>query len=424
MNARFRVLLWAMGMSLVFPSTMVWGAGFGVFTQSASALGQANAVVSHHDSPSALFFNPALINDLTGTQIEAGTTMVKPDREFESAATGQTVESENNPNFPSNFHLTHQFSDRLAAGVGAFFPFGLETEWPENWEGRYLATRSSLVTVNVRPAMAVRLAPWISVAAGIDYVYLDSELESKINLTGLTGGVFGALPDASQKFSGDGDGWGVNVGILLKPTRDIAIGAFYRSEIEIDVDGDLDIDLPPLAEPAASAVAAGLFDTVGSTEITLPQQVMAGISYSGFQDLVLEVGLRWEDWKAFEDIVIELDTGVSSVLKRGWESTLSFNAGGHYRLSERIALLAGYLYGEGAVPGDVLEPSVPDGDTHLFSLGTELTFGALRVDLGYGYQVIQDREKNNTVGADLGGTANGEYRTTLHLVAASAVYRF
>ena len=41
-----------------------YGSGFAIYTQGASALGQADAVIAHTDDPSAIFFNPALINKL------------------------------------------------------------------------------------------------------------------------------------------------------------------------------------------------------------------------------------------------------------------------------------------------------------------------------------------------------------------------
>lgn len=386
------------------------GSGFGVFTQSAAALGQANAVIAHHERPSAVFFNPALLTNLSDTQVEIGTTVIFSDREFESDTTGQTIEAENDANLPSSAYLSYQVNDRLTLGLGVFFPFGLKTEWPENWEGRYLSTTSSLFSTNVRPVIAARLQPWLSVSAGIDYVYLDTKLENKIPL--------GENPDGHQEFSGDGDGWGFNLGLLIDPAENWAVGAFYRSEVEVDIGGDIDFSLPPIPE------SSFFRDGSGNTSVTLPQQVMAGIAYSGFQNIILEAGLRWEDWESFEDIVIELDSGLAKVLKRGWKSTFAVNAGVRYQLSRRVAVLAGYLYGEDAVPSEVLDPSLPDSDTHLFSTGTEIIFGRASLALAYGYQMLEDRDKNNEIGAAIGAAANGSYRTDLHLLGASAGYRF
>jgi len=126
----FRVILYFAIAALVSLPSSALGSGFGIFTQGASALGQGAAVVAHSDSPEAIFYNPALLNDLPGTQVEVGTTLIFADREFTSAATGEKSETQDNVFYPSTFYLTHQFNETFSAGVGVFNPFGMATTWP------------------------------------------------------------------------------------------------------------------------------------------------------------------------------------------------------------------------------------------------------------------------------------------------------
>ena len=72
---------------LIIPAQAI-ASGYGVFTQGASGLGQANAVVAHTTGPSSLYFNPALINDVPGRQVEVGTTAVYSDREIDYTGGG------------------------------------------------------------------------------------------------------------------------------------------------------------------------------------------------------------------------------------------------------------------------------------------------------------------------------------------------
>ncbi|MCK5913034.1 MAG: aromatic hydrocarbon degradation protein, partial [Desulfuromusa sp.] len=72
-----------------------FASGFGVFTQGASGLGQANAVVAHPVGPSSLYFNPALLNDIPGRQIEIGTTAIHADRSIDLDS-GGSEDGENN----------------------------------------------------------------------------------------------------------------------------------------------------------------------------------------------------------------------------------------------------------------------------------------------------------------------------------------
>src|ERR1039457_1703125 len=183
--------------------------GFGIFTQGASALGQADAVIAHSNGPSTIFFNPALMNELPGTRIEIGTTLIFPSRDFKSATTGGTTSTEDTVYYPSSFYVSHAFNDKISAGLGVFNPFGLGTEWNGGWKGRYLATKSTITTFNINPVLSYKITPDLSFAAGLDVILLDASLENKVPIVTP----IGQFPDANSKFKGDGTGVGYNLGI-------------------------------------------------------------------------------------------------------------------------------------------------------------------------------------------------------------------
>ena len=150
---------------------------------------------------------------------------------------------------------------------------------------------------------------------------------------------------------------------------------------------------------------------------------------------MVEIGAHWEGWSAFEELRIGLEQPVAGanedLVARDWDDTWSYSVGGRYALSDQVALLAGYKYGNTPVPDHTFEPAIPDADTHLWTVGADLQFGATTVSLSYGFQHYTDRTKANTVGADpLHGVltepnaANGLYQSEIHLVALSLGYRF
>lgn len=436
--------LWLVLFILLLAATQAYASGFGVFTQGASGFGQANAVMAHAAGPSSLYFNPALLTQVPGTQVEAGTTAIFTDREFKSSLTGRTEESEEDVQFPSTFYLAHQFNDEVAAGLGVFFPFGLSTEWDENWDGRYIATRSEVFTTNINPVVAWRPIPRLAVAAGLDVLYLDAELERKVNSTALgfalnppnpplNPGGLGLLSDVNQKFTGDGWGIGYNLGLVLQVSENIDFGATYRSHIDVNVDGDARFDVP--ADAAGVGFGPLFPKTGGDADIRLPAQATFGLAWAATEKLTLEAGARWEDWSSFDELKIELDQPIlqqsENITLRDWDDTWAFNLGGQYRLNDMVTLLAGYLYAENPVPDSTFDPSIPDSDAHLFTLGTDLTFGRFSVSLAYGYEHHEDRTKNNAIGDPLDpsglnplSSANGEYQADIHLVATSVAYRF
>jgi long-chain fatty acid transport protein len=403
------------------------GSGFGIFTQSASSLGQGSAVVAHTDSPSTIFFNPALMNTLSGTQVEVGTTLVFPNRELRSFS-GNTFETKDDVFFPSTFYITHKFNDKVSAGLGVYNPFGLGTDWGDTWEGRYLATNSEMETFNINPAVSLQVLPGLSIAAGLDILVLDATLENKIDVSGIAGAPSGTFPDAGQKFSGNGTGIGFNVGMHADLGKNFSLGAAYRSEIEVDPTGDVTFDIPNgLPEPLNSIIRASLLNSGAKTRITLPQQVFAGISYKGVDRLTLEAGMRWEGWSSFKELKVDLDNGVSQTQERNWKNTFAIDLGARYRMNDTVSLLGGYLYGQNPVPDSTFEPAIPDSDTHLFCVGAELNFRKFNVALAYAYQLQDERTKNNNIGDPFqpgSGTANGKYSTDIQLLALSLAYKF
>lgn len=396
--------------------------GFGVFTHGANALGQSNAATAHNDMPSAVFFNPALINDLPGTQMEIGTTMIAIRQEFTSAATGTRIDGTEDEFFPSILFLTHHLSDKFSLGMGVFSPFGLATKWPENWEGRYQTTTSEMTTFNVNPVVSWRLTPDVTVAAGVAFMWLDATLQTKLNMTLL--GFPAGFADGNQKFDGDGQGEGYNFGLSARLNDRTSLGVSYRSAIDVTADGRVSTQLPA----GADAVAA-LFPTAnGEAKVTLPRQISAGIAYRISPKAIVEAGLRWEEWSSFDELIITFDRPIAGqtqrVTPRDWDDTLAVNIGAQYNFNDKYALLLGFLYENTPVPDDTFDPTIPDSDTCLYTIGMAANYEKFKYSVSYGLQIKEDRTKNNFISAVDGSTANGKYEAVLHLLGVSFSYRF
>jgi long-chain fatty acid transport protein len=394
--------------------SQVHASGFALFTQGASPLGQGNAVTAHTVSPSTVFFNPALMNRLKGTQIEVGSTMIVAGRDFNSGTPGESA-SDTAVFFPSTFYATHAVNDKVSVGLGVFTPFGLGTDWGGDWTGHYIATKSEMQTFNINPAFSYQLTPELSLAVGLDVVIQDATLQKKISSLAL--GIPGAPFDINSKFKGEGTGFGFNVGAAYDIGKTITVGAHYRSEVKADASGD-------------ATFSAVIPNTQGKTDITLPQQVTAAIAYRPSEALTVEAGLRWEGWSSFDKLTVTLDNPLlgAQTTPRNWKDAWGMNLGGRYRLNDALALSAGYIYGNSPVPDSTFDPSIPDAPTHIFCLGSDLNYRQFKIALAYAYQLYLDRTKNNDVDASLPsppfGKANGKYQTDGHLMALSVGYQF
>lgn len=399
-----------------------YGAGFAIYAQGGSTFSQADATVAHGEDPSVIFYNPALINQFPGTQVQAGTTVIIPIREFKSAVTGDTTRTKSEVFFPSTFFISHAVSDRFSVGFAVFNPFGLGTTWPDNWEGRYIATKSTMTTFAFNPVASVKVAPWLTVAGGVTYLTLDSTFERHINFA-----PFG-LPDGTQKLHGTGEGFGYNLGMLVSPSKDIDVGLSYRSKIHVDIAGDVTFGVPAAVGP--------LFpNTRARTFIDLPPQAYAGVNFKQFYPFTFEISGRWEGWSTFKELDVQLDQPVAgsttSITPRDWRDVWSGIVSLKYQLNNNVALFGGYQYEGNAVPDHTFEPAIPDSDSHYFSVGADMKYKATTVSLGYGYQIFQKRAKNNTIDdnpadgvLNAATSANGTYKSQIHMVALSLTYRF
>lgn len=400
----FTALLYLFPMTYLAPAT--YGAGFGIFTQGAAEVAQGNSVVAHTEGPASIFFNPALMSKLEGTQWEIGTTLLSPVIDFKSDTAGQDSKTKNMDCFPSTIYLTHKYNEKLSTGLGIFTPFGSGTKWDDDWEGRYIVTESEMTTLDINPAVSYKAGPKLSLAAGINVLLLNMEMDSNIRTSP------DPSDDAVQKFEGDGDGLGYNIGLLYEINDEFSMGASYRSAIDVEVTGKIS------SEPT-------LFpDDDANMDLTLPAQAHLGFSYNGSEQFLLEAAIRWVGWSVYDRVTTDFDVLPSDTDPKKWKDTFAFKLGGKYRLSDETALLAGYQYAKGATPDETFNPGTPDSDNHTISIGGATRYNDLNIKLAYAYRKFEDRQINNKVGVDAGGTAGGEYEATQHIVAASLTYRY
>ena len=145
-----------------------YGGGFALVQQGTAAMAQGNAFVAEASDPSAIFYNPAGINQFTRPEVYVATFLNNTDHEFHGS---NGVYSVTRPRLPAtgSFYAVYPTNDHVALGVGFFSPFGLSTDWPASWAGRYMTTYSSLRSYVVNPVISLKLAEEFSIAGGVDF---------------------------------------------------------------------------------------------------------------------------------------------------------------------------------------------------------------------------------------------------------------
>ena len=119
-------------------------AAFQLWEQNASGLATAYAgSAAVADNASTVFFNPAGMTQLSGIQLSAGVTGVKPSFEFRNDGSSGLLGSGGNGGDAGgwstvpNAYFSVQLAPDWFLGFGVSAPFGLSTEYEDsNWIGR------------------------------------------------------------------------------------------------------------------------------------------------------------------------------------------------------------------------------------------------------------------------------------------------
>jgi len=399
-----RFILTLLSLFLIF-STALFSGGFQINEHGARATGMAGAFTTSY-APISIFYNPAGLAYLKGTNFSVGTTLIFPSARFRGPYqfnTTQETKMVKQVFYPSNLYLTHATEFGLAFGIGVFNPYGLGSKWPEDWVGRAITVESDLKTFYINPVVAYKLADELSIALGFDYVYSTVTLSRKIP---------SFTPEVSVKLSGSGTGTGYNVGVLLK-LDPVSFGFSYRSQVKVNYSGTADFQKSPVLDPL---LPGGNI----KTSVKMPDIVMAGIGFSS-ENVTFELGYQFTRWSSYDVLKVDFETETTAqqdqTLERYYKDVSIYKAGLEYRFGS-LALRAGIAYDQNPIDDKYVEPSLPDADRWEFTFGAGYTFGNLTVDLGYMFVRFKQREVIGTVvGFD------GVYNSSAHLLGINFTYK-
>src|SRR6266849_8924763 len=381
---------------LLLGSGQAWAGGVSFTEQGAAASGKANAFTGEANDPSAIFYNPAGITQLPGTQFMIGTSIVKLDSTFRSSTSGESELQDQFPIIP-HFFITHRFKqwdERLSIGLGVYTPFGIVVDWPDNWQGRFDTTNARLRVTVYNPTVAYQVTPGFSVAAGIRIVDGGAEFEQK-NPVG------GESKVRVHDLEAHPIGW--NVGLLyhLKEIS-TSVGLQFRSELQAKFNGDADFSGP----------AAGVFpNTQFHTSVKFPPQLILGVSTKAIPRWTINADIEWEGWRTVGSIPKSFDGAASALNSRGlrlWKNSYVFRLGGEYAATDRLALRGGFFYDQTPIPKETFDPTIPNADLYALTTGAGYRWEATSVDVAYLFGFYEKRAINaSTIDPTLTGATGG-----------------
>ncbi|MDD2236419.1 MAG: outer membrane protein transport protein [Kiritimatiellae bacterium] len=429
----------AMIITLGIAVTASYGAGFAIIEQSVKGMGNAYSGGSTaSDDASCIFFNPAGMS-LTGkTEVDVGAAVIIPhfsynDSESDYPRLGMPLSGGDGGDAGTvalvpNFYYNQMVSERIAAGIGVNAPFGLATEYEDDWKGRYHALRSDVATVNINPSMGFQLTDWLSVGAGLNVEYATAELTSAVDFGGILAskGVAGASPqmlDGKAEIKGDDWGYGYNAGLMILPTKSTVVGLTYRSEVAFELEGDAKYTTPAQAR---ALQAMGLFvDTDVKADLTLPETISFGVAQKLSSNVTLKADILWTRWSRFEELRVRYDSNQpDSVTEEDWEDVFRYALGLDYAYNQQWTFRVGTAYDESPIKNSQHRtPRIPDANRIWLSCGASYQATEnIGIDAGYTHLFFNNSDVDNV--GPTGDNLQGSFEGEANLISLQLCYNF
>jgi long-chain fatty acid transport protein len=407
MEHRYRRIAAAVAVSALgalFSAGVASAAGFALIEQSVSGLGAAySGGAAIAEDASTIFYNPAGLTRLSGSQVIGGGHLIVPSAKFHNEGsthrTGALLRGDDGGDagkaaLVPNLYFSARLTDRTVIGLGINAPFGLETEYNSGWVGRYHAVKSDLMTININPSIAHKLSDQLSFGLGFSVQYAKATLSNAIDFGAALGNPQGA--DGFVKLSGDNWGFGFNLGLLYEFTPQTRAGIAYRSEVKQKLKGDAEFSGVPAPIAAGPAFKNGAI----TATIDLPASVSAGFVHQFNPQWTAMADITWTQWDSFNELRITFSNPAQadSVVTTNWRNNYRYSLGVQYSPDTRWTLKTGIAYDHTPIrAAEFRTPRIPDNSRFWTALGAKYRVSdKVNFDAGYAHLFVKDPTVNKT----------------------------
>lgn len=402
-------------------------AGFLLREQSVAGMGNAFAgATAGAEDASYSFYNPAaIIRQPDQTSINAtgivghvkGTSAVGY-----SPMTGQPFAYDNKMNHPVNKMIlpsvaaTKALDSRNSLGLSLSAPFGLVTDYSQQWAGANHGTLSELSVYNLTAMYAHRATCDLTLGGGVVAQYADATLKNGV--------MHGTSFASNATLSGDTADLGYIVGALYEYTADTRIGAAYRSKVNHKLKGHINF-----ASTNPIMATRNLYYQDISAKLTTPALLTFGIYHDINSQWSVMAEAQKTYWSSFDDLTIKGRAvgGNISVTDENWKDAWFYSIGASYRVNEQWKLRFGLAFDQTPVNNYTRTPRVPDSDRLWYSTGVEYKYSD-NLTLNAGYTFIDAEKSTVNLKAQGNDASRGglyaKYKGNIHLFGFGAVYNF
>jgi long-chain fatty acid transport protein len=301
--------------------------GFAIREQSTVYQGMSFAGSAAGDTLGSMYWNPAAAASEDGLNTESSFSIIAAESNVHVTSSPFLANPADSgdigpPAFVGASYGNYQLSKDVYIGMAVNAPFGLKTDPVNvNYQGAVIAQKTELQTYNFNPTVAVRVAPGITVGAGVQIQSADGTFRFA---SGVASGPTTAV-------TGNGWGFGGTAGITIEASPTTLIGIGYRSQMDQEIEGRI------------YTVGTSLSQKTDA-ELNLPDIVTASIRQIVTPKLRISGTFEWTNWSRFKDLTVTVTEDGASVfgqttagteiasLPFNWSDGYFVSLGGEYDL--------------------------------------------------------------------------------------------
>ena len=415
-----RVLRHTLALGLLGLPAAAGAQAFGLNEIGSCAVARAYATTAAPcDDASSIFWNPGALPKTTGFSFYGGAALIKITGDFTRDTSRTRFEGDAPTAIVPHLFLDYRGAGRLAYGLGVYVPYGLTSQWKDDFPGRFVAQKASLRSIYVQPNIAFQLSDNWSVGGGPIYGHSTVELIQGIDLApqiALSPITFGQLgipartEFAQARLKGSANAFGFTVGVQGKLTPEWQMGARFLSRLNFKYDNadatfqqvqtglvlaaNNPLNLPantPIDVVVTPEFAPGgpLTSQKVSTSINHPAQVQVGVAFTGIDATTVSLDYSWVGWRSFKVLPITFKGGVGTpnkVITENYNNTSGIRFGIEHKTTTGFALRGGLAAATSAAPDATVTPLLPEMDRGYGTLGVGVPLiGRFNLDAAYAH---------------------------------------
>ena len=449
-----KVLSCALALSLLTGGT-AFASGYRIPVQSIDSTAKSGANVASASSADAAFDNPAGMSflpkgwlvEVDGTYLHLTsvkyTDDISPLRDGHSKVEDYFI--------PTLFVVSPEVNN-LRFGFSVTTPYGMGKRWTGTgmdnmFPGTY-ASKFELRVTDFNPTVTYALTDKLSIAGGVRLLYASATLANNSDPYTMSQG-----ETVNRFLDGDTTGYGYNLAIDYKPSKEWNFAATYRSKVDLNFKGDvlmsgmLDYNTVNPQYPPGSWIPmpGSPYRMKGKVTVIAPAVAALSTAYS-WDKFTFELTVDRTFWSAYNQLNFTYQGGDSPMVsalgltgpgapfgpvEKNWKDANAIRLGLEYNVIKPLTLMAGICYDQSGAPDSTLGFELPDSSAWSFSLGARYAVTD-RLDVGVAalYDTLASRSvsqdfPSNTNPDPPGETVNGKFSDSdAVLVTVGIKYRF